>query len=98
MRMVQEEIALLREENFFPGSCVLWAPRSASSMPWCRNVSIAGASACGHLRTGRKETFAPVFEYDLKGTVCERVFRTGEAQYFPRMSRIGSPKRKHSLP
>jgi hypothetical protein len=83
MRMVQEEIALLREENFFPGV--------VRSLGTALGIKYALVSECVDRRCERVRALAywaqgdlaPVFEYDLKGTVCERVFRTGEAQYFP---------------
>jgi two-component system cell cycle sensor histidine kinase/response regulator CckA len=82
MRQVQEEIARNRGDEFFPG--VVRALAQALS------VKYALVSECTDRRRDRVRALAywaaggpaPVFEYDIAGTTCERVIREAKTIYF----------------
>ena len=82
MRQVQEEIARSRGEEFFPG-CV-------RALAEALGVRYALVSECTDRRRERVRALAywaaggpaPVFEYDVAGTTCERVVREGKTTYF----------------
>jgi len=81
MRQVQEEIARNRGEEFFPG-CV-------RALAETLNVRYALVSECTDRRRERVRALAywaaggpaPLFEYDVAGTTCERVIREGKTTY-----------------
>ncbi|HUI10166.1 MAG TPA: PAS domain S-box protein [Bacteroidota bacterium] len=81
MRQVQEEIARSRGDEFFPG-CV-------RALAEALGVRYALVSECTDRRRERVRALAywaaggpaPVFEYDVAGTTCERVVREGKTTY-----------------
>jgi hypothetical protein len=82
MRLVQEEIARNRGDEFFPGLVRALAEGLA--------VKYALVSECTDRRRERVRALAywaaggpaPVFEYDVANTTCERVIREAKTIYF----------------
>ena len=81
MRQVQEEIARNRGDEFFPGV--------VRALAEALGVRYALVSECTDRRRERVRALAywaaggpaPVFEYDVAGTTCERVVREGKTTY-----------------
>ena len=82
MRQVQEEIARSRGDEFFPGL--------VRALAEVLGVKYALASECTDRRRERVRALAywasgrpaPVFEYDVANTTCERVIREAKTIYF----------------
>jgi hypothetical protein len=82
MRQVQEEIARSRGDEFFPGL--------VRALAEALGVKYALVSECTDRRRERVRALAywasggpaPVFEYDVANTTCERVIREAKTIYF----------------
>jgi two-component system cell cycle sensor histidine kinase/response regulator CckA len=82
MRLVQEEIARNRGEKFFPGL--------VRALAETLGVKYSLVSECTDRRRERVRALAywaaggpaPVFEYDVANTTCERVIREAKTIYF----------------
>ena len=82
IRLIQEEIARLRGDEFFSGLVRVLAAELG--------VKYALVSECVDRRRERVRAlaywaaggFAPLFEYDVKNTTCEQVLQSGQTMYF----------------